>query len=124
MVISKAKKTLLVVLTLALTVSLAAWGVVVLLRKDAGRLRIYEQEALVVGLERLREECRKEGLASGICDEIEGWVSDSECFGRTCWLIYARTPQQQTPGFGGSVTVVKQDGKYMVTDYLRNTGIE
>lgn len=100
-------------------VTLGIYGVIAFLKKDAARLEGYEDAAKVVGMARAKQECFKEGLRVEICSTLTGDISTSECHGMTCWVVYARSTNQED--YWASVTINKQGEEYKVINYGRNS---
>lgn len=104
-----------IVLGIVIVIALLIRWVAVHDRNLASRL---EAEAIPIGVAKAKQECQKEGLDPNICNSITGVASTSECEGKTCWIIYARSEDPTL--FRASVTVHKQDNTFAVLHYLRD----
>ena len=91
---------------------------IILLKYDAQRVKSYQDQAQLIGMERLQEECLKVEVGNQ-CNNLIGGAGDwTECDGKTCWYVYGRTDDLS---FRGNVTVVRENDQYHVTDYMRDT---
>jgi hypothetical protein len=116
------KKSLAIASIIWLVVIVITLVIVSIQRNDSRRLESYTADATKIGLARAKEECEKENLSTKVCSNLLSSVSTTECEGITCWIVYARSAEVK--GFAASITVSRQNNKYVVTDYLRDTGTQ
>ncbi|HSX00493.1 MAG TPA: hypothetical protein VLH38_05650 [Patescibacteria group bacterium] len=117
---SKLLKVSLIVVVITILLGGITLAILSVNKKDAIRLKEYKDAATVIGIARAKQECRREGLSAEVCDSITGAIDTSECSGMTCWIVYARS--RDPNGYGASITINKQNDRYIVIDYLRDTG--
>lgn len=89
--------------------------------KDDEKKRIsYEQAAIPVGLDKIREECNKEGFDGSVCSGLTAIATTTECEGRNCWIVHATSSDGQTYRADTFVKREGSDNHLVATDYMRN----
>lgn len=114
------KSKVIVILLILLVIGSLAWLVYAGVKKDNESLRKDTDAVNSMGVKTSKSECVKAGIQPKDCESITGTTSTTECNGRGCWIVSVST--KNTDIYGASMTVEKQNGKFEITDYLRNNG--
>jgi hypothetical protein len=109
-----------VLITTLSIIGIVVVGGFILIRHEAQLGKKVDSDVITVGLGRTKQECLREGKDRGECERLATSVTDTECQGSECWIVYSRTPDSH----GASVTVAFRNNRYVVTDYLRDAGLK